>query len=348
MTNIQLNEAAETVEDRLRVTLTCISELRGSYPEIALPEDVDREALGGDAFFVTLPIGQAGARSRNQRTYSRAAVEQMVAQINAKRPEGAWGHIAPDEAATRYDPPAIRWLAALIDGEGIAWGKGLPLTEATREYYRLAKATNARVGTSLVAWAQMDGDEVKALELVTVDLADPARVGVPVTAARAMISQEMEETSPPDPLSVGRGGDKQKDSTQRRKDAKAQSRVDSRPPLQEQALADLAEMVGGENVTEQVRALIVERDGLRESLRELAITAAVERAVRIPAAQALVEELVRGRDPQTRDEIDAVVAGVIESAAVQTVLRAGLIEAMGSAQRRPVKREGETAGFFEF
>ncbi len=76
------------------------------------------------------------------------------------------------------------------------------------------------------------------------------------------------------------------------------------------------------------------------------------RAVRIPAAAALVEELVRARirsDPQTVDEIDAGrLADVIESAAVQTVLRAGLVEAMGSAQRRPVAREGESAGFFEF
>jgi hypothetical protein len=195
MTKIQLHEAAETVEDRVRVTVTCISEMRGTYPEIALPEDIDRASLGDEAFFVTLPIGQAGARSRNQRTYSRAAVEQMAAQINAQRPEGMWGHLKAEETQTRYDPPAIRWLAAMMDADGIAWGKGLPLTEATREYYRLAKATNARVGTSLVAWAQMDGSEVTGLELAAVDLADPARVGVPVTAARAMISKEMGEGS---------------------------------------------------------------------------------------------------------------------------------------------------------
>ena len=118
MTKIQLHEAAETIEDRLRVTVTCISEMRGTYPEIALPEDIDREALGDEAFFVTLPIGQAGARSRNQRTYSRAAVEQMVAQINAQRPEGMWGHLKAEETQTRYDPPAIRWLAAIMDARG--------------------------------------------------------------------------------------------------------------------------------------------------------------------------------------------------------------------------------------
>lgn len=328
MTKIQLDEAAVGSGDRLKVRLTIISEMRGTYPEIALPEDIDRGALGDDAFFVTLPIGQAGAKSRNGRRYSRAAVEQMVAAINQHRPEGMWGHLAEDETQTRYDPPAIRWLAALLDGEGVAWGKGLPLTAETREYYRLAKATNARVGTSLVAWAQMEGDEVKALELLTVDLADPARVGVPVTAAKPVISTEMSKqplTSGSSPTQAGRG---EKD----------------RPP--NAVLEALAEMLGAGNrdVIEQVRALISER----EALREAAITAAVERAVAIPAAVGLVEELVRGRDPQTREEIAAAVAAVVEREDVQAMLRAGLAAAMGPSQRRPVARAGESAGYFEF
>ena len=243
MTKIQLHEAAQTVEDRLRVTLTCISEMRGTYPDIALPGDIDRAALGEDAFFVTLPIGQAGAKSRNQRRYSRAAVEQMVAQINQQRPEGMWGHVAADEAQTRYDPPAIRWLAARMDGDGIAWGKGLPLTAETREYYRLAKATNARVGTSLVAWAQMDGSEVTALELVAVDLADPARVGVPVTAAQAVISKEMEGDAPDLPRQRRQGRKIQRKGAKAKR--KAQRRADSTClPLQDDALAALTEMLG--------------------------------------------------------------------------------------------------------
>jgi len=340
MTKIQLHEAAETVEDRVRVTVTCISEMRGSYPEIALPEDIDREALGDEAFFVTLPIGQAGAKSRNQRTYSRAAVEQMVAQINQQRPEGMWGHLKAEETQTRYDPPAIRWLAAMMDADGIAWGKGLPLTEATREYYRLAKATNARVGTSLVAWAQMDGSEVVALELAAVDLADPARVGVPVTAARAMLSKEM------------RTEEKQGEPTC--------------SPLQEQALEALREMLGEGDVDVVIKrvgdlleahsALITEHMALRAeraALMDAAITAAVERVVvpasrGFPAALTLVEELVRAREPGTLGEINAAVTAVIEGEAVRSLLRAELQQAMGPSQRRPVRREGESGGYFEF
>lgn len=341
MTKIQLNESAQTMGTeggdsfaapggyRLWVTLTCISEMRGAYPDIALPGDIDRAALGEDIFFVTLPIGQAGAKSRNGRRYSRAAVEQMVAQINQQRPEGMWGHVAADEAQTRYDPPAIRWLAAALDGDGIAWGKGLPLTAETREYYRLAKATNARVGTSLVAWAQMDGSEVTALELVAVDLADPARVGVPVTAARAVISKEMEGNLTPDPpLRSGEG----------RKMGRHTGL-----PLQEPTLVALSEMLGEGDVVARVKGLMAER----EALLDAAITAAVERVVRVPTAVGLVEELVRAKNPQTVDDITAALANVVEREAVRASLGEALARASGPAQRRAARREGEE-GYFSY
>lgn len=336
MPNLQLNEHAEPVADRLRLTLTCLSEMRGAYPDIPLPGDIDRAALGDDAFFVTLPLGQVGAKSRNQRRYSRAAVEQMVAQINSQRPEGMWGHVAADEASTRYDPPAIRWLAAVIDAEGIAWGKGLPLTEQARDYYRLAKATNARVGTSLVAWAQMDGDEVKALELVTVDLADPARVGVPMTAAKAHISKEMKEQS--EPPSRQARQEQEEVGAQR---AAPSSAID---PAEGADLAALREMLGAGDVVAQVRRLMDERGELLDA----AITAAVERVVRVPSASGLVEELVRARKPETLVEIGDAVAAVVTNEGVQAFLREALVREAGPAQRRPIRREGESSGFFSF
>jgi hypothetical protein len=360
MPNLHLNEHAEPIADRLRLTLTCLSEMRGAYPEIPLPPDIDRAALGEEAFFVTLPLGQAGARSRNQRRYSRAAVEQMVAQINSQRPEGMWGHVTPDETSTRYDPPAIRWLAAVIDAEGIAWGKGLPLTAQARDYYRLAKATNARVGTSLVAWAHMDGDEVAALELVTVDLADPARVGVPMTAAKAHLSKEMQST--------------EKDSTQRRKERQMQdtkgfvgalvaSNAHAMPDVLlpspgtgegsgvRSDLTALHEMLGGSDVIDRVKLLLEECSDLhteREALLNAAITAQVERAVRVPSASGLVEQLVRARQPHTLTEIGDAVAAVVTSEGVQAFLREALVREAGPAQRRPIRREGEPSGFFSF
>ena len=70
--------------------------------------------------------------------------------------------------------------------------------------------------------------------------------------------------------------------------------------------------------------------------------------MRVPAALALVEELVRAREPQTQAEINAAVTAVAEGEAVRSLLRAELQQAMGPSQRRPVRREGESGGYFEF
>lgn len=174
---------------RQRVQLTFVTEFRGAYPDIPLPGDINKEELEGQ-FFVTLPIGEVGVVSRNNRKYTERSVKQLVEQVNSYRPEGMWGHLTDYEMSTKYGPPAVRWLVAILDNQGIAWGKHMPLTNESREYYRLAKATNARVGTSISAWAVMDGDEVTDLELITIDLADPARVGVPMTAAIPKLSSE--------------------------------------------------------------------------------------------------------------------------------------------------------------
>ena len=177
------------------IRLTYVSELRSDYPDIKLPADIDLQKLeklvgAGNLEFVTLPIGEVNAQSRNGRNYTRASVEELVKQVNELRPEGRWGHLTPEEMSTRYDPPAIRWLAAVLDKDGVAWAKGLPLTKDAREYFALAKATNARVGTSLVAWAEMKQDRVEHLTLSTIDIADPQRVGVPTAAAKPMLSKE--------------------------------------------------------------------------------------------------------------------------------------------------------------
>lgn len=183
-------------ETRQRVTLTCLSEMRGTFHNVPLPPDIDLGRLEGELGykprFVTLPIGQRDARSRNERTYRESAVQALVNQINRNRPEGNWGHTPDDRMGTEYNPPALRWYAAAMDANGVAWGKALPLTAEADRYYRVAAATNARVGTSLQAWVDMDDDgNVTNMELIKLDAADPARVGIPMTAATPHISTEM-------------------------------------------------------------------------------------------------------------------------------------------------------------
>jgi hypothetical protein len=356
MTHLQLREAHDEYEGRARLRLTCLSEMRGSYPHIPLPEDIDRAALGEDAFFVTLPIGQAGAQSRNGRTYSRAAVEGMVAQINARRPEGMWGHLSEAEAGTRYSPPAIRWLAACMDAEGVAWGKGLPLTDETREYYRLAKATNARVGTSLYAWASMEGDQVAALELITLDLADPARVGVTMTAAKPMLTGEMEQPRSSQRTSVAdhSGNARMKQANRIAELERARDEAETRAAEmagalftyqtaveQIGALVGVSESVAADEVVRRARELLEERAALLDD----ALVSLVERSIRLPSVRPVALALARARQPMTRTAVIEAVEAVAADEGLHALLRDELARAAGPSHVRPASREGSERYF---
>lgn len=177
---------------RERIQLVWEATLRGKFPDIPLPDDIVAEDFGESPMFVTLPIMPVNARSRNERTYTRPAVESIVRQVNEKRPNGFWGHLPVEEYSTRYDVPAVRWLAATIE-DGMAWGKLVAITPDAREHFRVAKAANASVGTSIYGWGEMDGDNVVSLELESIDLADPSRVGILAAVAVPVVTAEMME-----------------------------------------------------------------------------------------------------------------------------------------------------------
>jgi hypothetical protein len=170
-----------------------VSELSSSLPTIPLPEDIDLSELkkeykrifaDEDVELFVLPIGAINAESRNGRTYLASAIHDLVTQVNELRPEGMWGHLRDEELSTRYDPPAIRWLAAKLVGD-VAYGLLLPLTVEARDYYRLARATGANVATSITAQADINQkQEVTHLSLHTIDIADPTRVGILATVSK--------------------------------------------------------------------------------------------------------------------------------------------------------------------
>lgn len=289
---LHLHEQVKPQDGKTLLEMVAVSELRGGYPNVVLPDDIDVQSIQARGYkFITLPIGQVDAKSRNGRNYKRTAVEQLVEQINAKRPEGGWGHIKDEDMGTSYGPPAIRWLAALIDKKGTVWGKGLPLTDETQHYFALSKETTSRVGTSLHAWVTMEGDDVTELDLIKLDLADPARVGIPMTAAKPALSTEMQ----PDPASA------QKPESS---EAGAPAAASSEAAVAAATIVQ-TEIVQGEinTVTEQVRIAELELaqketkkeiESLEKQIKEL--TAFKEDATEVRKILALAPEtdLVRG------------------------------------------------------
>ncbi|MBX3081706.1 MAG: hypothetical protein KF716_08720 [Anaerolineae bacterium] len=178
---------------------TLIGEFRGKrHPDIPLP--FDRSELPEDAFFSVLPIGKVGAESRNKRTYSRKAIESIVEHVNHDHPYGWWGH--PEHEARVVAAPAIQWLGAVLDDDGVAWGKCVALNSEARELLRMATLTRSQIGTSVYGVAEMDGEIVVDIELMYIDLLTLGEwVGVPITSTVPILTAESNqqgETNMPD------------------------------------------------------------------------------------------------------------------------------------------------------
>lgn len=169
----------------------------GDYsPSIPFADGVDKEALiegDTDPIFVTLPIAEVGAKSKNGRIYGQAQVESIVQQINAHRNGGNKGHLRADERSSKFDLPVLQWVGAMLDSNGKAYGKAYIPKYASdvREYIKNAKATRSRIATSIYGTATMNGDAVDKLEIESIDLADPFRAGVSAAVAVPVITTEM-------------------------------------------------------------------------------------------------------------------------------------------------------------
>jgi hypothetical protein len=334
-------KVAAMVQTRAQDTLIHISEFAGRYPTIPLPNDMLRE-FGEDALFVTLPIGKVGARSRNGRTYSRTAVQAIVDAVNTQRPEGRWGHLRDDERGTRYDPPAIRWLAAMMDGDGMAWAKGIPVTAEAREHFRIAKIAGSRVGTSVYGYGQMEGENVIAFELETIDLADPNRVGIPDTAAHPMMTRE--QAGNPNSEDVMEITLKDVPEAVRQQILEQHNNAQSSERLTEMQ-TQITELQG------TVTTLTTERDAARGEASKLLVTyarAKIAELVVLEPVRKLVERMVGIREQDggavienaaTVAAVDAAINSVIEDAAVKEMNKESLKEMMGPPPNPPMNRQ---------
>lgn len=334
-----------------------VGEFRGNFPDIPLPSDIDREALGEDAFFVTLPVGRVNAKSRGSgRVYTESAVRSLVEQINKKRPEGRWGHLSVSELATRYDPPAIRWLAAeLIDG--VAWAKGLPLTEQAIDHFRKARATNARVGTSVFGPPPVvEGNRVIDLELYSIDIADPARVGIPETAAQPSLTSEM-ETRMSDineqmlaEMRSERDAARQEVGTLKAANAQLETKVadlEGKLTVFEQAQAVLSEMAdacvtmglnlnAGSDLATVIREMIGKLQAQQAAELIGKIESAVAEMVTLEALRPLVSEMLIGGEGDARrplvkdlDEAKAKITAYLERDSVKKLAQGLVSEQAG-------------------
>ena len=370
---IQESAEAPAADGRQKVTMTIVTEMRGGYPNIKLPADVDVAAIQASGRkFVTLPIGQVNSRSRNGRTYSKQSMVSLMNGINDHRLEGGWGHIREEDMGIAYGPPAMRWLAAEMDRNGIIWAKGLPLTSEAAQYFDDARLTNARVGTSLSAWADVDAaGMVQELAPIRLDLADPARVGISMTAAMPHITSEMT----PKPDAAG-GGTERPPSTQEpeRSEQPIVNEQTEENPVSNQQITEMeqerdalrtqvTELESAKRGLERtnkdlvyaLELLGIKADGdvdavrearlLHEQLVELraenttllsnSLAATLQEHVKVESAIPLIAEMVEMMKPATLKEQRRAIEAVLAKPAVKQHLEAGLVEEMGAAVTTP-------------
>lgn len=332
--NLIVTENRRRVDNKICVEMRIETQLKGGYPDIALPSDVTE---GKDEVFVVLPVGAFNAESLNGHTYSQSAMTDMLNQINERRPESNWGHLSDKEIGLRYNNPPMRWLAA-VEQDGVIYAKGRALTEEARTYYKRAKMDNARVGTSLFAWAELEDDTVVHMDLITIDLADPARVGVPLTAAKpevittemvAKSGEEMQEEQIRKILELQEG-----DSIET-----ALAAVLEAKKANETRLGELeTQLEKGQKEIEEVRA---NNQGLIGYALEMVLAS----AVKLEENRPMVYRLVAGRDNEylkqmaSIDDVKNAVKEALSMPDMKALNRETLAAASGPAHVRGVDGE---------
>lgn len=186
-----------------RVLIEQVHIMSGTYPDVPFAPNVDAAGIEADnrdaetkPFYVTLPLGEVNQRSRNNRRYiNEVAIKAIYDAITQHAATGLSGHTRPDDDGFAFNSPILHWVGALIDENGVVWGKAyVPHTEPKmREYYRMRARTNGRVGTSLqgngLIKYNSDDDiyDVVSLEIagLRIDAVDPDGTGIPLAGSRA-------------------------------------------------------------------------------------------------------------------------------------------------------------------
>ena len=339
-------------------------------PHIPLPPDIDRSKLDPGDFFVTLPLMRVGSVSRKYgKRYEEQAVRDLVDAINRDRFEGLWGHPARkttdmSDKSADYEPGTVRWVAALLDESGMAWGKLMPLDEKSRNHMRQAAKLNAKVSTSWSGTAYTLGDKVVEMKPRRVDLADPHLAGIQDAAAVPVISEEMGDIDPNEKQTV-EFAESMASGIPFIEEVEEKSNVPTIEELQEQIsghqveIAELKvqtklieEMRGvlevepNANLVEEMRGVVSERDQLRDEnvtlkreILEEQISEAVDEMVPVKKLRPTVKKLLKMDEMGTLEEAKSAITALLEDEDIKDLAQSLVQEQAGPNALRYIQRQ---------
>lgn len=336
-----------------------VTELRGSYPTVAIAADVDYAALtAGDAnpVFLTIPIGKANVTSGNKRHYDDAFVLELERQTLANKPVGLMGHLSEAERATAFPPEAIHWVGAQREGDTL-WGKGYIPPGAVRERINRYKAQGKSLATSIDAHAEGIWDEslkahrmsAASLRLHQIDIAPADRAGIPDLAAIPILTTEMD--APKEVAEQEPEMSKEQLLQELRKVRPApKSGWQPSNAAEVAELSEIRELLGVDENTDLI-ATVKEMRQAQEQARQVAIqsriTELVSAGVKVESVRGLVTELVSARNPQTPDEAATAYQQVMELQSVKDTLAGTVQRLMGPPLRTSVQRQAGKNQYFD-
>lgn len=325
-------------------------ELRGSYPEIPTFPDVDIAALTeGDEnpVYITLPIGEAGATSRNKRHYDEAFVMELARQTQLRKPAGIMGHVKGKPMEWPEDD--VHWVGMKFEN-GQLWGKAYVSSKEGRERVRLYKSTNKPIATSIYAHMGLNWDEKigayradsKSLDLHRIDLGPIDMAGIqsmakiPHVTAELIDENDDNKENEMDKLQVIREMTAE-DAALLPQPVRDVIVATVQTPAEVGLVTELRAELGDGDLLQAVRELKEEREERQKTAVTHRVTELVNEGIKAESLRPLVVELVQAKAPDTLEAAETAYKTVVEGETVMELLKAHVTQAGGPPLRMGVQ-----------
>lgn len=284
--------------------------------DVPVDKDVIAKLKEGDSepMFVTIEVLNEGV-SRNGRAWDKKTILSVAEQINAKKPDGYYGHLTEEERKSKYPEPQTIWVGAKtleIDGKLRLFAKGyvLPDAKKLRTYLTKAKAIGKNVAVSVYGTAQAIKDKVKNVitmkdfDLESVDWARPGSEGVRNMGIFSVTSEMTEDGD----------NDNYNEVNMKREDVLKTVTADE---LQEHNPTLVSEMT-----SEVVSSKETELEALVAEMKQ------VEEVLDIESISSAVDVIGEMREKLTEYEIDAELKNKVDSASARKFVRQLVVSEM--------------------